>query len=73
MFQIYNCTQGTRCNLPSLDRYPFSENTSDSKRYMDTRCPSWCDRILLTEETWDWLHSQVGLLLRVLYVDFYVL
>nr|CAB3256234.1 type I inositol 1,4,5-trisphosphate 5-phosphatase-like [Phallusia mammillata] len=38
--------------------YPFSEDTSNGEGYMDTRCPSWCDRILLTQDSWDWIHSQ---------------
>ena len=44
-------------------RYPFSEDTSNSSTYMHTRCPSWCDRVLLSQHCWDWLHSQVGVLL----------
>jgi inositol-1,4,5-trisphosphate 5-phosphatase len=27
--------------------YPFSEDTTISNGYMEKRCPSWCDRILL--------------------------
>ena len=28
--------------------YPFSEDTKDGTSYMKTRCPSWCDRIMLS-------------------------
>lgn len=28
--------------------YPFEENKKGAKCYMQTRCPSWCDRILLS-------------------------
>ncbi|WAR21834.1 I5P1-like protein [Mya arenaria] len=31
--------------------YPFSEDVSDGLSYMKTRCPSWCDRILLSHTT----------------------
>uniref|UniRef100_A0A1Y1KFE9 inositol-polyphosphate 5-phosphatase n=1 Tax=Photinus pyralis TaxID=7054 RepID=A0A1Y1KFE9_PHOPY len=28
--------------------YPFEENVSEGANYMVTRCPSWCDRVLLS-------------------------
>uniref|UniRef100_A0A4W4GJN4 inositol-polyphosphate 5-phosphatase n=1 Tax=Electrophorus electricus TaxID=8005 RepID=A0A4W4GJN4_ELEEL len=28
--------------------YPYSEDCSQGKQYMNTRCPAWCDRILLS-------------------------
>ncbi|XP_049958900.1 uncharacterized protein LOC126475247 isoform X1 [Schistocerca serialis cubense] len=28
--------------------YPFEENEKGAKRYMQTRCPSWCDRVVLS-------------------------
>ncbi|XP_069140061.1 inositol polyphosphate-5-phosphatase A-like isoform X1 [Argopecten irradians] len=28
--------------------YPFSEDITDGVSYMKTRCPSWCDRILMS-------------------------
>ena len=40
--------------------YPFSEDTSKSDVYMETRCPSWCDRVLLSNSSWDWLQSEVS-------------
>ncbi|KAL5017078.1 hypothetical protein ScPMuIL_006667 [Solemya velum] len=30
--------------------YPFSEDIKDGMSYMKTRCPSWCDRILLSKQ-----------------------
>ncbi|XP_068597547.1 inositol polyphosphate-5-phosphatase A-like [Brachionichthys hirsutus] len=28
--------------------YPYSEDSSQGTQYMDTRCPAWCDRVLLS-------------------------
>lgn len=28
--------------------YPFKENISHATSYMQTRCPAWCDRVLLS-------------------------
>ncbi|CAB1343457.1 unnamed protein product [Coregonus sp. 'balchen'] len=28
--------------------YPYSEDSSQGKQYMDTRCPAWCDRVLMS-------------------------
>ncbi|XP_062850890.1 inositol polyphosphate-5-phosphatase A-like [Trichomycterus rosablanca] len=28
--------------------YPYSENCNEGKEYMNTRCPAWCDRILMS-------------------------
>ncbi|XP_043912753.1 inositol polyphosphate-5-phosphatase A isoform X1 [Protopterus annectens] len=28
--------------------YPYSEDSNQGKQYMNTRCPAWCDRILLS-------------------------
>uniref|UniRef100_A0A7N6FI71 inositol-polyphosphate 5-phosphatase n=1 Tax=Anabas testudineus TaxID=64144 RepID=A0A7N6FI71_ANATE len=28
--------------------YPYSEDSSQGKQYMNTRCPAWCDRILMS-------------------------
>ncbi|XP_067656266.1 inositol polyphosphate-5-phosphatase A-like [Haliotis asinina] len=33
--------------------YPFSEDVNDGKSYMKTRCPSWCDRILISHSAKD--------------------
>ncbi|KAJ8317742.1 hypothetical protein KUTeg_005646 [Tegillarca granosa] len=43
--------------------YPFSEDVSDGMSYMKTRCPSWCDRILLT-------HSAKNIVVNALYLLF---
>ncbi|XP_071985542.1 inositol polyphosphate-5-phosphatase A [Engystomops pustulosus] len=37
--------------------YPYSEESSQGKQYMNTRCPAWCDRILMS-------HSAKELLLK---------
>lgn len=31
-----------------LPSYPFEENCQDGLSYMKTRCPAWCDRVLLS-------------------------
>uniref|UniRef100_A0A671V247 inositol-polyphosphate 5-phosphatase n=1 Tax=Sparus aurata TaxID=8175 RepID=A0A671V247_SPAAU len=33
--------------------YPYSEDSSQGKQYMNTRCPAWCDRILLSASARD--------------------
>uniref|UniRef100_A0A4W3JIM4 inositol-polyphosphate 5-phosphatase n=1 Tax=Callorhinchus milii TaxID=7868 RepID=A0A4W3JIM4_CALMI len=37
--------------------YPYSEDSSQGKQYMNTRCPSWCDRILLSYSAKDLIHK----------------
>uniref|UniRef100_A0A8V5FJ46 inositol-polyphosphate 5-phosphatase n=1 Tax=Melopsittacus undulatus TaxID=13146 RepID=A0A8V5FJ46_MELUD len=37
--------------------YPYSEDSSQGKQYMNTRCPAWCDRILMS-------HSAKELILK---------
>lgn len=29
--------------------YPFEEKLSEATSYMQTRCPAWCDRVLLSK------------------------
>lgn len=29
--------------------YPFQEKVSEPTSYMQTRCPAWCDRVLLSQ------------------------
>lgn len=36
-----------------LFSYPYSEDSSQGKQYMNTRCPAWCDRILLSASARD--------------------
>lgn len=31
-----------------LFSYPYSEDSSQGRQYMNTRCPAWCDRILMS-------------------------
>uniref|UniRef100_A0A3B5B6B7 inositol-polyphosphate 5-phosphatase n=1 Tax=Stegastes partitus TaxID=144197 RepID=A0A3B5B6B7_9TELE len=33
--------------------YPYSEDSSQGKEYMNTRCPAWCDRILMSPSARD--------------------
>ncbi|KAG8517490.1 Inositol polyphosphate-5-phosphatase A, partial [Galemys pyrenaicus] len=33
------------CFPPS---YPYSEDTRQGRQYMNTRCPAWCDRVLMS-------------------------
>ncbi|XP_027022792.2 inositol polyphosphate-5-phosphatase A isoform X1 [Tachysurus fulvidraco] len=33
--------------------YPYSEEYTKPTQYMNTRCPSWCDRILMSHSTQD--------------------
>uniref|UniRef100_A0A3Q3B9X3 inositol-polyphosphate 5-phosphatase n=1 Tax=Kryptolebias marmoratus TaxID=37003 RepID=A0A3Q3B9X3_KRYMA len=33
--------------------YPYSEDCSQGKEYMNTRCPAWCDRILMSSSARD--------------------
>ncbi|XP_029376445.1 type I inositol 1,4,5-trisphosphate 5-phosphatase isoform X1 [Echeneis naucrates] len=33
--------------------YPYSEDSSEGKQYMNTRCPAWCDRILMSPSARD--------------------
>lgn len=37
----------------SPSSYPYSEDSSQGKQYMNTRCPAWCDRILLSASARD--------------------
>lgn len=33
--------------------YPYSEDSSQGKEYMNTRCPAWCDRIVMSPSARD--------------------
>ncbi|XP_052007194.1 inositol polyphosphate-5-phosphatase A-like isoform X2 [Xyrauchen texanus] len=35
--------------------YPYSEDSSQGEQYMNTRCPAWCDRILMSASAKDLL------------------
>lgn len=43
--------------------YPFTEDSLDSK-YMKTRCPSWCDRIVFTKKAQDLIKLNVSNLIE---------
>ncbi|KAF6729332.1 Type I inositol 1,4,5-trisphosphate 5-phosphatase [Oryzias melastigma] len=36
--------------------YPYSEDYSKPTQYMNTRCPAWCDRILMSHSAHDFIH-----------------
>lgn len=38
---------------PHHSSYPYSEDSSQGKQYMNTRCPAWCDRILFSASARD--------------------
>ena len=37
--------------------YPFSEDAEDGTSYMPTRCPGWCDRIMMSHDAPDLFHT----------------
>ena len=37
--------------------YPFVEDLVNASKYSETRCPSWCDRVLLSKDLWHRLFS----------------
>lgn len=37
--------------------YPFEEQTKDAERYMPTRCPAWCDRVVFSENAQKLVHN----------------
>ncbi|XP_050547103.1 inositol polyphosphate-5-phosphatase A-like isoform X2 [Daktulosphaira vitifoliae] len=39
--------------------YPFEENEQEGKNYMKTRCPAWCDRVVLSTEAKSLLDKKV--------------
>ncbi|XP_017272824.1 inositol polyphosphate-5-phosphatase A [Kryptolebias marmoratus] len=36
--------------------YPYSENYTQPTQYMNTRCPAWCDRILMSHTAHNLIH-----------------
>jgi len=38
--------------------YPYSEDPEAPEPYMKTRCPAWCDRVLLSHQAWQLLREQ---------------
>ncbi|XP_061624513.1 inositol polyphosphate-5-phosphatase A isoform X5 [Phyllopteryx taeniolatus] len=37
--------------------YPYSEEYTKPTQYMNTRCPAWCDRILMSHAAQQFIHS----------------
>ncbi|CAM4714618.1 unnamed protein product [Leuciscus chuanchicus] len=40
--------------------YPYSEDYTKPTQYMNTRCPAWCDRILMSHSAGDIIHRREG-------------
>ncbi|XP_053091914.1 inositol polyphosphate-5-phosphatase A isoform X1 [Pangasianodon hypophthalmus] len=40
--------------------YPYSEDYTKPTQYMNTRCPSWCDRILMSHNAQDVIYRRNG-------------
>ncbi|XP_056144918.1 inositol polyphosphate-5-phosphatase A [Lampris incognitus] len=38
--------------------YPYSEEYTKPTQYMNTRCPSWCDRILMSHAAQEFIHRR---------------
>ncbi|KAK9970329.1 hypothetical protein ABG768_026277 [Culter alburnus] len=38
--------------------YPYSEDYTKPTQYMNTRCPAWCDRILMSHNARDIIHQR---------------
>uniref|UniRef100_A0A3Q3L6R2 inositol-polyphosphate 5-phosphatase n=1 Tax=Labrus bergylta TaxID=56723 RepID=A0A3Q3L6R2_9LABR len=38
--------------------YPYSEENTKPTQYMNTRCPAWCDRILMSHAAQEFLHRR---------------
>lgn len=36
--------------------YPYSEDYTQPTQYMNTRCPAWCDRVLMSHAAHDCIH-----------------
>ncbi|KAL2769078.1 inositol polyphosphate-5-phosphatase A isoform b, partial [Daubentonia madagascariensis] len=39
---------GQELDISFPPSYPYSEDSSRAEQYMNTRCPAWCDRILMS-------------------------
>lgn len=37
--------------------YPYSEEYTKPTQYMNTRCPAWCDRILMSHTAQEFIHK----------------
>jgi len=40
--------------------YPFSEDAEDGTSYMPTRCPGWCDRIMMSHNALDLIENNTN-------------
>lgn len=48
----------TEEDIPFPPSYPYSEDYTKPTQYMNTRCPAWCDRILMSHSASDIIHRQ---------------
>ncbi|XP_040576747.1 inositol polyphosphate-5-phosphatase A [Lepeophtheirus salmonis] len=56
--EVYNVQQRlTEFTINFPPTYPFEERPSLSSRYMKTRCPAWCDRVLLSNPARELIHN----------------
>lgn len=46
--------------------YPYEENLQSPTSYMTTRCPAWCDRVLLSPEARSILNTDTSPLYGVI-------
>ncbi|KAF3695969.1 Type I inositol 1,4,5-trisphosphate 5-phosphatase [Channa argus] len=42
--------------------YPYSEDYTKPTQYMNTRCPAWCDRILMSHSAQEFIHRSCSVL-----------
>ncbi|XP_056319132.1 inositol polyphosphate-5-phosphatase A [Danio aesculapii] len=48
----------TEEDIPFPPSYPYSEDYTKPTQYMNTRCPAWCDRILMSHSARDIIHRR---------------
>jgi len=46
--------------------YPFEENINEPDKFLRTRCPAWCDRVLFT-------HGSDNVICQVMTIHFFLL
>ncbi|CAF95325.1 unnamed protein product, partial [Tetraodon nigroviridis] len=45
-------------NIQFPPSYPYSEEYSQPTQYMNTRCPAWCDRVLMSQTVQKFIHKK---------------
>lgn len=46
-----------KCTVSLSVSYPYSEEYTKPTQYMNTRCPAWCDRILMSHTAQEFIHK----------------